>query len=53
MPELPEVEVIKRSLKRNIIKTTIKKVKINNINLRYALKKKRFYMLRKYKNKIN
>ena len=28
MPELPEVEVIKRSLKRNIIKTTIKKVKI-------------------------
>ena len=51
MPELPEVEVIKRSLKRNIIKTTIKKVKINNINLRYALKKRDFTCLENIKIK--
>ena len=31
MPELPEVEVVKRSLQRNILNLIIKKVKINLI----------------------
>ena len=39
MPELPEVEVVKRSLKKKIINSTIKKVKINDGNLRYKVNK--------------
>ena len=39
MPELPEVEVVKRSLERNILNSIIKKVKINDSNLRYKLDK--------------
>ena len=39
MPELPEVEVVKRSLERNILNLIIKKVKINDGNLRYKLDK--------------
>ena len=39
MPELPEVEVVKRSLQRNILNLIIKKVKINDANLRYKLDK--------------
>ena len=39
MPELPEVEVVKRSLENLIINLTIKEVKINEINLRYKLNK--------------
>ena len=39
MPELPEVEVVKRSLERNILNLTIKKVKINDANLRYKVDK--------------
>ena len=34
MPELPEVEVVKKSLERSITNLTIRKVKINNNNLR-------------------
>mgnify|MGYP001355165178 CR=1 FL=1 len=37
MPELPEVEVVKRSLKRKILNLIIKKVKINDVNLRYKI----------------
>ena len=39
MPELPEVEVVKRSLKRKIQNLIIKKVKINDGNLRYKVDK--------------
>ena len=37
MPELPEVEVVKRSLERKIQNLIIKKVKINDGNLRYKI----------------
>lgn len=37
MPELPEIEVLKRSLNRNIKLTKINKIKINNPNLRYKV----------------
>ena len=37
MPELPEVEVVKRSLQRKILNLIIKKVKINDGNLRYKV----------------
>ena len=39
MPELPEVEVVKRSLERNILNSIIKKVQINDTNLRYKVDK--------------
>ena len=39
MPELPEVEVVKRSLEKNILNLIIKKVKINDANLRYKVDK--------------
>ena len=39
MPELPEVEVVKKSLKRNILNLIIKKVKIKDTNLRYKVDK--------------
>ena len=39
MPELPEVEVVKRSLERSILNLIIKKVKINDPNLRYNVDK--------------
>ena len=41
MPELPEVEVVKKSLKENILNLTLKKVKINSIKLRYKVPKKK------------
>ena len=37
MPELPEVEVVKRSLEKKLINLIIKKVKINDGNLRYKI----------------
>ena len=40
MPELPEVEVVKRSLEKNIRSFTIKDVQINDPNLRYKVKKR-------------
>tara|TARA_B100001989_G_C24537887_1_gene465573 strand:- start:1414 stop:2280 length:867 start_codon:yes stop_codon:yes gene_type:complete len=40
MPELPEVEVVKRSLSLNIRNLIIKKVKVNDSKLRYRVKKK-------------
>ena len=39
MPELPEVEVVKRSLKKKILNLIIKKVKIKDGNLRYRIEK--------------
>ena len=39
MPELPEVEVVKRSLERKIQNLIIKKVEINDGNLRYKVDK--------------
>ena len=42
MPELPEVEVVKRSLKNIIRNLSIKKVTINNNKLRYVVNKKFF-----------
>ena len=39
MPELPEVEVVKRSLNRKVQNLIIKKVKINDGRLRYRLDK--------------
>ena len=46
MPELPEVEVVKRSLERKILNSIIKKVKINDGNLRYKVDKIRFFKLK-------
>ncbi len=42
MPELPEVEVVKRSLEKVLKNLVIKKVKINNNKLRYLIDKKKF-----------
>ena len=40
MPELPEIEIVKRSLFRMINKAKIINIKINNPNLRYKLQNK-------------
>ena len=40
MPELPEVEIVKRSLKNNVKCKKIKKVIISNRNLRFKIQKK-------------
>ena len=53
MPELPEVEVVKRSLERNILNSIIKKVKINDSNLRYKLDKVKLSKLEGKKNHKN
>ena len=42
MPELPEVEVVKKSLTNNIKDLIIKKVTINNNKLRYLIKQNEF-----------
>ena len=39
MPELPEVEVVKKSLENKICNVTIKDIKLNDVNLRYKVKK--------------
>ena len=39
MPELPEVEVVKRSLNNKVQNLIIKKVKINDSKLRYRIHK--------------
>ena len=38
MPELPEVEVVKRSLEKSILNLSIKDIEINETNLRYKVK---------------
>ena len=40
MPELPEVEVVKRSLENQICNLSVKNVEINEANLRYKVKKR-------------
>ena len=50
MPELPEVEVVKRSLERNILNLIIKKVKIKDANLRYKVDKIDYDKLDKHIN---
>ena len=40
MPELPEVEVVKRSLEKVINRLTVKEIKINNANLRFKVNKR-------------
>ena len=42
MPELPEVEVVKRSLEKKIKNMVFKKVTIRDGNLRYKVYKKKF-----------
>tara|TARA_B100001057_G_scaffold298458_1_gene298611 strand:+ start:7 stop:861 length:855 start_codon:yes stop_codon:yes gene_type:complete len=49
MPELPEVEVVTRSLKKSIKNRKIIKITVNNRNLRFKLPKNFEYLL---KNKI-
>ena len=39
MPELPEVEVVKKSLERTVKNLSVKSMKINDGNLRYKVKK--------------
>ena len=39
MPELPEVEIVKQSLKKKIKLKKIKKVIVKNRNLRFRLRK--------------
>ena len=53
MPELPEVEVVKKSLKKEVSNLTVKKVSINNKNLRYKIKESDLNNLRNKKNIIN
>ena len=45
MPELPEVEVVKKSLNSKLKNLTIKKVFINNNKLRYKIDNKEFYKI--------
>ena len=49
MPELPEVEVVKKSLLSKIIKLKVKKVKVKNVNLRYKIDKKSLNSLKNKK----
>ncbi len=39
MPELPEVEVVKKSLENQICNLTVKDIKLNDVNLRYKVRK--------------
>ena len=45
MPELPEVEVVKRSLNSKVQNLIIKKVKINDGHLRYRIDKNKIKKL--------
>jgi formamidopyrimidine-DNA glycosylase len=49
MPELPEVEVVKKSLDKKIKKLVINDVIILNKNLRYKIETKKFLKLKKTK----
>ena len=46
MPELPEVEVVKRSLEKKILNLMVKRVRINDFNLRYKVDKYRIALLK-------
>jgi len=45
MPELPEVEVVKKSLENKLKNLTIKRVFINNNKLRYKIEGKKLYKI--------
>ena len=45
MPELPEVEVVKKSLVKRILRKKIKKIRINNSSLRYKVNIKKINLL--------
>jgi formamidopyrimidine-DNA glycosylase len=49
MPELPEVEVVKKSLENKLINLTIKRVKIINSKLRYKIDNKQFKKIKNQK----
>ena len=49
MPELPEVEVVKKSLAIKLKNLTIKRVKITNNKLRYKINKKEFSKIKSQK----
>ena len=46
MPELPEVEVVKKSLEEKLKNLTIKRVFINNNKLRYKINNKEFHKIK-------
>jgi formamidopyrimidine-DNA glycosylase len=46
MPELPEVEVVKKSLENKLKNLTIKRVLINNNRLRYKINNRQFYKIK-------
>ncbi len=46
MPELPEVEVVKRSLEKKILNLKVKRVRINDFNLRYKVDKYKIALLK-------
>ena len=52
MPELPEVEIVKQSLKKTVKLKKIKQVLIKNYNLRFKIKKNRTKKLRNEKKKL-
>ena len=49
MPELPEVEVVKKSLENKLKNLTIKRIKITNNKLRYKIDDKRFNKIKNQK----
>ncbi len=49
MPELPEVEVVKKSLETKLINLTINRVNISNNKLRYKIDRKQFNKLKSQK----
>ena len=49
MPELPEVEVVKKSLNSKLKNLTIKRVFINNNKLRYKIDNRSFYKIKGFK----
>ena len=51
MPELPEVEVVTRSLKKSIKNSKIIKITVNNRNLRFKLPKNFEHVLKTFRNR--
>ena len=51
MPELPEVEVVKKSLGSKIQNLIIKSVTIKDPKLRYKISKKHFLKITRFKDK--
>ena len=49
MPELPEVEVVKKSLEKKLKNLTIKRVNISNNNLRYKIDNNQFNKIKSQK----